>query len=116
MRGQTNVILAIIIVIVVAVFAVTNVESVEVHYLFWSGTSPLILVILFSVLMGGIITAAVGTVRVFRLQREIRSLKATNQKMDRLLQEHGLEKESQEDEHHDRHPQSSSSSNDKSAK
>lgn len=90
MRGQTYVILAIIFVIVVAVFAVTNVDVVEVNYLFWSGESPLILVILFSVLMGGIITAAVGVVKMFRLQREIRGLKAENKKMNEVVQENGL--------------------------
>ncbi|WP_106497044.1 LapA family protein [Lentibacillus sp. Marseille-P4043] len=90
MRGQTYVILAIIFVIVVAVFAVTNVDVVEVNYLFWSGEAPLILVILFSVLMGGIITAAVGVVRMFRLQREIRTLKDSNKEMHDLLVKNGL--------------------------
>ncbi|MEN1969290.1 lipopolysaccharide assembly protein LapA domain-containing protein [Lentibacillus sp. N15] len=90
MRGQSYVILAIIVVIIVAVFAVTNVDTVEVNYLFWSGGAPLILVILFSVLMGGIITAAVGAIRMFRLQREIRSLKLENKEMNKILQKHGL--------------------------
>ncbi|MEW9675871.1 lipopolysaccharide assembly protein LapA domain-containing protein [Lentibacillus sp. L22] len=90
MRGQTYVILAIVVVIIVAIFAVTNVDTVEVNYLFWSGSAPLILVILFSVLMGGIITAAVGAIRLFRLQREARSLKAENREMKQLLQKHGL--------------------------
>lgn len=116
MRGQTNVILAIIIVIVVAIFAVTNVESVEVHYLFWSGSSPLILIILFSVLMGGIITAAVGTIRMFRLQRKIRSLKQENQEMEKLLQKHGLAKDMTKDEEQGTHQQPSRSSNNRSRK
>ncbi|GGB28482.1 hypothetical protein GCM10011409_02260 [Lentibacillus populi] len=90
MRSQTYVIFAIIFVIIVAVFAVTNVDVVEVNYLFWSGESPLILVILFSVLMGGIITAAAGVVRMFRLQREIRLLKTENEEMSNLLKKHGL--------------------------
>lgn len=113
MRGQTNVILAIIVVIIVAIFAVTNVESVEVHYLFWSGKSPLILVILFSVLMGGIITAAVGTIRMFRLQREVRALKAENQEMEKLLQKHGLAEKLAKRTRHNKHHQSSSSSDNK---
>lgn len=111
MRAQTNVVLAIIIVIIVAIFAVTNVESVEVHYLFWSGSSPLILIILFSVLMGGIITAAVGTIRMIRLQRKIRNLKSENQEKEKLLQKHGLSKNVTKDEEPDQ--QSSMSSNHK---
>jgi len=36
MKGQSYVILAIVFIIIIAVFAVTNVEAVEVNYLFWS--------------------------------------------------------------------------------
>ncbi|WP_087971780.1 LapA family protein [Oceanobacillus rekensis] len=94
MKGQTYVILAIILVIFVAVFAVTNVEPVEVNYLFWTQESPLILVILFSVLMGGIITASVGVVRIYRLQRDIKLLKAENDTLTKKLEESGLPIES----------------------
>lgn len=81
MRGQTYVIFAIIFVIIVAIFAVINVEPVEVNYLFGTGVAPLIFVILFSVLMGGIITAAVGIVKVFRLQRENKALRKENDQL-----------------------------------
>lgn len=91
MRGQTYVILAFLFVIIVAVFAVTNVDAVNVNYLFWSGEAPLILVILFSVLMGGIITAAAGAVKLFRLQRQIRSLKSEKTHMREVLEQHGIE-------------------------
>ncbi|AVQ99492.1 LapA family protein [Oceanobacillus sp. M65] len=91
MKGQGYVILAIIFVIIVAVFAVTNVDPVEVNYLFWTAESPLILIILFSVLMGGIITAAVGVIRMFRLQRQVRSLQKENEILHTQLRENGLE-------------------------
>lgn len=81
MRGQTYVIFAIIFVIIVAIFAVINVDPVEVNYLFGTGEAPLIFVILFSVLMGGIIMAAVGIVKVFRLQRENKSLRKENKQL-----------------------------------
>ncbi|WP_026906313.1 LapA family protein [Paucisalibacillus globulus] len=87
MKGQTFVIIAIIFMILVAIFAVTNVNPVEVTYFFWELESPLILVILFSVLMGGIITAAVGMVRMFKMQREIKLLKKENQKLTQLVDE-----------------------------
>src|SRR5699024_7612599 len=90
MKGQTYIILSIIFIILVAVFAVTNVDVVQVNYLFWSGEAPLILVILFSVLMGCLITAAAGVVKVFHLQRELRATHAENQKMRKTLQENGL--------------------------
>lgn len=74
MKGQTYVILSIVVVILIAVFAVTNVDAVNVNYLFWSAESPLILVILFSVLMGGILTATAGSVRMFHLRKENKEL------------------------------------------
>ncbi len=74
-------ILAIIFVIIVAVFAIINVDPVEVNYLFGSGEAPLILVILFSVLMGGIITASVGLMKMIHLQRERKSLLAENKQL-----------------------------------
>ncbi|WP_164668506.1 LapA family protein [Virgibacillus doumboii] len=90
MRGQSYVILALIFVIIVAIFAVINVDPVEVNYLFGSGEAPLILVILFSVLMGGIITAAVGLVRMIHLQRERKSLLAENKRLIDTLESHQL--------------------------
>lgn len=93
MKSQTYVILAILFVIIVAVFAVTNVETVEVNYLFWSGESPLILIILFSVLMGGIITAAAGAVKMFRMQKELKMYKSENNEMNKVLKKHGLKHE-----------------------
>lgn len=90
MRGQTYVILGIIVLIIVSIFAVTNVATVNVNYLFWSGDSPLILVILFSVLMGVLISAAVGSYRIFHLQRELKSLKAKNVRLEEELSNHDL--------------------------
>lgn len=75
MKGQAFIIIAIIFTILVAIFAVTNVNTVRVNYFFWSVNSPLILVILFSVLMGGIITAAASMLKMFQMNREIKKLK-----------------------------------------
>lgn len=90
MKGQSYVILAIIFMILVAIFAVTNVNAVEVTYFFWRVESPLILVILFSVLMGGIITAAVGMVKMFKMQRQIKQLKLENDRLNQLVDENDL--------------------------
>lgn len=90
MRGQSYVILAIIFVLIVAIFAVINVDPVEVNYLFDSGEAPLILVILFSVLMGGVITAAVGLVKMIQLQRERRTVLSENKQLKATLKKHDL--------------------------
>ncbi|HLS59557.1 MAG TPA: LapA family protein [Virgibacillus sp.] len=91
MKGQTYVILSIIVLIIVSVFAVSNVDAVNVNYLFWQGHSPLILVILFSVLMGGVITAMASSLRYFRLKRENKSLQIRNKKLEDLLSKHGID-------------------------
>lgn len=76
MKGQTYVIVSIIFIIIISVFAVLNIDVVEVNYLFWSGSSPLIFVILFSVLLGGILTTVVGSRKYYLLLRENKRLKA----------------------------------------
>ncbi|WP_216829112.1 LapA family protein [Alkalihalobacterium elongatum] len=77
MRGQWGLILGIIAALIIAIFAVINVEAVRVNYLFGTAEWPLILIIIGSVLMGGIIVGAVGMVRVYQLQQEIKRLKQT---------------------------------------
>src|SRR5690625_1396275 len=91
MKGQIYVVLAIIILIIVAIFAVINVESVPVNYLFWTSNSPLILVILFSVLMGGLITAAVGSIKFMQLKKANKKIIYKNQRLQNLLKEHNLQ-------------------------
>src|SRR5699024_7784284 len=76
MKGQTYVILAILCIILISVFAVLNMSVVEVNYLFWSGSSPLIFIILFSVLFGGLITMLFGTWKIVQLKRQKRQLNA----------------------------------------
>ncbi|KAB8134767.1 DUF1049 domain-containing protein [Gracilibacillus oryzae] len=98
MRGQTYIILAVVFAVVIAIFAVINVDPVEVNYLFGTGEAPLILVILFSVLMGAVITAAVGIFRLIRLQRELRMLKEENNAL-KAEDSHIIDMDSQEKEH-----------------
>ena len=74
MRGQWALIFGILAALIIAVFAVINVDPVRVNYLFGTNEWPLILVILGSVLMGGVIVGAVGIVKVFQLQQEVKRL------------------------------------------
>lgn len=93
MKGQTYVILSIIFTIIISIFAVSNVKLVEVNFLLWNGESPLILIILFSVLMGGIVMATAGSIKIIRLQRENKAIIKQNKQMESLLNEHDLMKE-----------------------
>lgn len=74
MKFQWNMLLGIIFALIVAVFAVINVEPVSVNYLFGEGDWPLILVILISVLLGGLIIGSAGIIRIYSLQRKIKTL------------------------------------------
>ncbi len=78
MKVQWALIFGILFALIVAVFAVINVDPVTVNYVFGESEWPLILVILGSVLMGGLIVGLVGVFRVFALQRKVRSLEKEN--------------------------------------
>ncbi|GAE35090.1 LapA family protein [Halalkalibacter akibai] len=84
MKGQWSLILGLVVAIVIAVFAVINVDPVRVNYLFGNAEWPLILVILGSVLMGAIVAGAVGMLRIYQLQAEMKRLK--NQKSNEVLE------------------------------
>ncbi|CAM3939369.1 LapA family protein [Lederbergia lenta] len=76
MKFQWTLILAIVFALIVAIFAVINVEPVTVNYLFGNAEWPLILLILGSVLMGGVITGSVGLFRIYSLQKQVKRLQA----------------------------------------
>lgn len=73
-KNQTYVILALLFIVFISVFSVLNVSAVEVNYVFWKGESPLVIVILISVLLGGILTTAFGASKYIQLQRENKRL------------------------------------------
>ncbi len=75
-KQQWTIILAFIFVLIVSVFAVINVRPVQVDYLFGTAEWPLILVIIGSVLMGGLIVAFAGIFQIVKLKRELKTLKA----------------------------------------
>ncbi|XXM73610.1 LapA family protein [Lysinibacillus sphaericus] len=78
MKFQWTLLLGIIFALIVAVFAVINVDPVTVNYLFGQAEWPLILVILGSVLMGGIIVGSVGLFRLYVVQRKVKALEKEN--------------------------------------
>ena len=91
MKGQWGLILGIIAALIISIFAVINVESVRVNYLFGTAEWPLILVILSSVLMGGILVGAVGMIKVYRLLLEIKRIN----KNEKLKKENKVDESSE---------------------
>ncbi|MGA5690997.1 LapA family protein [Cytobacillus pseudoceanisediminis] len=82
MKFQWALLFGFLFALIVAVFAVINVDNVTVNYLFGESQWPLILVILGSVLMGGMIVGSVGLVRIYSLQRKVKILKRENEKLN----------------------------------
>ncbi|MFC5451747.1 LapA family protein [Paenibacillus aestuarii] len=74
MRTQWTLIFALFFALVTAIFAVINVDPVQVNFLFAQTSTPLILVILTSTLLGGLIIGLFGFIRQFKLQRRIKQL------------------------------------------
>lgn len=85
MKGQWNLILALLFTLLIAIFSVLNVESVLVNFMFVEAWIPLIIVIISATLLGGLIIGSVGLYRQYLLQREIKLLKQT------IMEKLGLE-------------------------
>jgi lipopolysaccharide assembly protein A len=82
LKIQWNMLLGIIFALIVAIFAVINVDPVSVNYLFGEGQWPLILVILISVLLGGLIIGSAGIIRIYALQRKIKTLEKEKRELE----------------------------------
>ncbi|NGP43440.1 DUF1049 domain-containing protein [Bacillaceae bacterium SIJ1] len=78
MKGQYAGIFALVFVFIVAAFAVINVDPVQVNYFFGSSDIPLILVILFSALLGGLIVGSFSLIRSYKGQRTKTNVKRPN--------------------------------------
>ncbi|WP_214627945.1 LapA family protein [Paenibacillus agaridevorans] len=74
MKSQGMLISAFAFALVIAIFAVINVEQVEVNFMFAKTSTPLILVILVSTLLGGLTVGLFGMLRIFKLQRQVKTL------------------------------------------
>lgn len=72
---QWSLILSILFAIVIAVFAVLNIEPVQVNYLFGNTQLPLILIILFTALLGAAISGFMAMFKTIRANKMINDLK-----------------------------------------
>jgi uncharacterized integral membrane protein len=61
--------LGFLILIVLLIFIAQNTESAEFAFLGWHWSLPLGVAILFAAVAGGLLTVAVGAVRIFQLRR-----------------------------------------------
>lgn len=62
-------IVGFLILIVLLIFIAQNTESATYHFLGWNWSLPLGVAILFSAVLGGLITVLAGAARIFQLRR-----------------------------------------------
>lgn len=91
MKTQSALLLVILFALIVAVFAVINVDPVTVNYLFGESEWPLVLVIIVSVLMGGVISGLFSLFRTLSLKRQNQVLVHQIEKLKEELHELKIE-------------------------
>ncbi|MGB3483623.1 MAG: lipopolysaccharide assembly LapA domain-containing protein [Mycobacterium sp.] len=64
-----SLIVGFLVLIVLLIFIAQNTESAEFAFLGWHWSLPLGVAILFAAVAGGLLTVAVGAVRIFQLRR-----------------------------------------------
>ncbi|MGM8214218.1 LapA family protein [Bacillaceae bacterium W0354] len=98
MKQQSWIILSLVFALIIAVFAVINVDSVEVDFLFTTTHAPLILVILFSALLGSLLVVGFSFSKIYQLQRQLREAKQYNEQTNKGFSlEDSLDKQSLQD-------------------
>ncbi|NNV06598.1 lipopolysaccharide assembly LapA domain-containing protein [Geobacillus sp. C56-T2] len=88
MKGQVNVVLALLLALIVALLAVANVDKVTIRYLIGETRLPLIIVIFGSAVLGALVVAMLGWVRLFSLQRQLKAALKENEALAARLAEH----------------------------
>jgi uncharacterized integral membrane protein len=68
----TAVIVAAVVLVLLVVFIVQNTQDVHISFLGWDGTVPLAVALLIAAVAGVVLTAVVGTLRIWQLRRRVR--------------------------------------------
>lgn len=91
MKTQTTLILGLIFALIIAIFAVMNVDPVTVNYFFGQAQWPLILVIIFAVLMGGLAIFMFSMFRTMALKHQNKEIIRQNEQLKKEMHELKLE-------------------------
>ena len=74
MKFQWNLLFGLLFAIIIALFAIFNIESVQVNYIFGKAELPLVLVILFSALLGAMVSGFVAMFRTVQSNHRLKEL------------------------------------------
>jgi uncharacterized integral membrane protein len=86
MKSQWYLLAGVIFTIIVSIFAVLNVAPVEVNFLFGTAEWPLVLVILFSTLMGIVIAGSIGIYQIIMLKRKLQHMPSDTEIITKEIQ------------------------------
>lgn len=65
-------IVAAVLLVLLIVFIAQNTQDVHISFLGWDGTAPLAVALMIAAVAGVVITAVVGTLRIWQLRRRVR--------------------------------------------
>ncbi|MCT8139543.1 DUF1049 domain-containing protein [Anaerobacillus sp. CMMVII] len=83
MRGQSGLILGLVVALLITIFAVINMEVVTVNYMFGTAQWPLVIVIISSVLMGALLVGGVGLYQFYGLKSKLKKLQLEHEDLKR---------------------------------
>ncbi|OIJ16592.1 hypothetical protein BKP37_04985 [Anaerobacillus alkalilacustris] len=87
MKGQWGLIVGFIVALLIAIFSVINMTPVTVNYVLGTAQWPLVIVIISSVLMGGILVGGVGLYGVYKLKNQLRKIQVENEALRKKVEE-----------------------------
>jgi len=74
MKFQWNLLLGLLFAIIIALFAIFNIDAVQVNYILGTAELPLVLVILFSALLGATVSGFVAMFRAVQSNHRVKEL------------------------------------------
>lgn len=87
MKSQWTLIFGLIFAIIISIFAIVNMEKVPVDYVFGESYVPLVLVILFSALLGALISISFSAIKIFSSSRKVTALEKQLNQRDSIIVE-----------------------------
>ncbi|MEK5039068.1 LapA family protein [Sporosarcina sp. FSL K6-3457] len=74
MKFQWSLLLGLLFAIIISLFAIFNIDAVRVNYIFGTAELPLVLVILFSALLGAAVSGFVAMFRTVQSNHRLKEL------------------------------------------
>ena len=84
---QTRVIVFLIFTLIVVVFSVMNIQPVVIDFYFAQANVPLILLIIFSILIGALLMYILSSMKYLKATRRIKALEKENERLEQEVKD-----------------------------